>query len=233
MPTIAHEGCMSTYSEYAGRLLTRIPERPGLYAWHYRPRMVNREAILRTLGRFFAPESRVTTSVSHRYGIKLVGSATGEMVFGSDEESVSSAMSEAFDNAEPFLNWFFRSEHFAHFCRPIYIGIAKNLNERVYRQHYVSLTEFWQDDSGVTRYLFANPEATVQQVMDSLVLPHSFALEARVRGIAPTDLTASILETEQMPDTIGSDSMASNEPATRRALERLLQLLADPICGRR
>ena len=224
---------MSTYTEYAGRLFTRIPERAGLYAWYYRPRTVTREAILSTLTKFFLSENRITTTVSQRYGVKLVGSVSAQLVFGGEEESVPSAMDHAFDSAEPFLKHFFASEHFAHFCRPIYIGIARNLYERVYRQHYVALTELWQDESSVTRYLSANDEATVQQVMDTLDLPHSFALEARVRRISPTDLTVSVLETEQLPESVGPDLMNSSEPATRRALERLLQLLADPICGRR
>jgi len=164
--------------------------------------------------------------------VKLVGSSAGEVVFGSDEGSVQSAMTDAFTNAEPFLEHFFASHYFAHFCRPIYIGIAKNLYDRVYCQHYVSLTDYWQDESGVSRYLSANGDATVQQVMDTLDLSHSFALEARVRGIAPSELSVSILETDQIPDSIGSDA-TNNESTTRRALERLLQLLADPICGRR
>ncbi|WP_211109554.1 hypothetical protein [Azospirillum tabaci] len=224
---------MSTYTEYVGQRLTRIPARPGLYAWYYRPKSVDREAILRTLGRFFSSESQVNTTVTHRYGVKLIGSAQGEIVFGSEEESVPNAMKEAFDRAEPFLEWFFQSQEFVHFCRPIYIGIAKNLNDRVYKQHYVSLTEFWEDNSSVTRYMSVHPDASVQKVMDALELPHSFALEARVRGIPPMDLVVSILETDQMPESIGPDNIATNESKTRRALERLLQLLADPICGRR
>lgn len=224
---------MSSYKEYSSRRLADIPEQPGLYAWYYRPRSVNRENILRTLNRFFAPEHRISTEISHRYGMKLVGTAVGEIVFGSDQETVSKAMEEAYDNAEPFLDSFFKSEHFVHFSRPIYIGIARNLKERVYRQHYVSLTEMWQDHSPATRYLQANPDASVQQVMNSLDLAHCFALEARVRGIAPSDLLVAVLTTDQMPESIGSDSVTSSEPASRRALERLLQLLADPICGRR
>jgi hypothetical protein len=220
---------MSEYTEFRDARLTRIPQVSGLY---YRPRVVNREAIVKTLSRFFASESRITTSVHQRYGVKLVGSSAGEVVFGSDEGSVQSAMTDAFTNAEPFLEHFFASQYFAHFCRPIYIGIAKNLYDRVYGQHYVSLADYWQDESGVSRYLAANGDATVQQVMDTLDLSHSFALEARVRGIAPSELSVSILETDQIPDSIGSDT-ASNESTTRRALERLLQLLADPICGRR
>jgi len=223
---------MSTYTEYRDTRLTRIPQVSGLYAWYYRPRVVNRESIVKTLSRFFASESRITTSVHQRYGVKLVGSSAGEVVFGSDEGSVQSAMTDAFTNAEPFLEHFFASHYFAHFCRPIYIGIAKNLYDRVYCQHYVSLTDYWQDESGVSRYLSANGDATVQQVMDTLDLSHSFALEARVRGIAPSELSVSILETDQIPDSIGSDA-TNNESTTRRALERLLQLLADPICGRR
>jgi len=78
----------------------------------------------------------------------------------------------------------------------------------------------------------ANDHVTVQAVMDSLDLPHSFALEARVRGISSKDLMVTVLVTEHMPTAIGSDDTGSDS-STRRALERLLQLLSDPICGRR
>ena len=91
---------------------------------------------------------------------------------------------------------------------------------------------FMSDTSQGSLFIAANSQTTVQNVLDRLDIPHSFALEARVRGISSKDLMVSVLETDEMPAGIGPDTPTSDS-STRRALERLLQLLSDPICGRR
>lgn len=220
--------------EFQGARIAYVPDKPGLYAWYYRPTSIKRELTQGTLSRFLSSETRITTHIHQRYGVRVVGQTLGQTFVGAgtEQQTISAAVEEAFDAAEPFLDWFFRSDQFVHFCRPVYIGIAKNLYERVYSQHYLSLSELWQDTSQVSRFMSANIHTTVQNVMEQLDLPHSFALEARVRGISSKDLMVSVLVTDQMPAEIGSDT-ASSDSATRRALERLLQLLSDPICGRR
>ena len=220
------------FQEFQGSRIAYVPDKPGLYAWYYRPTSIRRESTPGTLARFLSTETRITTHVHQRYGVRVTGQSIGETFLGAEQQAVGAAVAEAFDEAAPFLDWFFRSDQFVHFCRPVYIGIARNLYERVYNQHYLSLSEFWEDGSQVSRFLSANSETSVQNVMDRLDLPHSFALEARVRGISSKDLMVSALVTDQMPVAIGSDT-ASSDSATRRALERLLQLLSDPICGRR
>jgi hypothetical protein len=220
------------FLEFQGSRIAYVPDKPGLYAWYYRPTAINRQSTPETLTRFLISETRITTHVQQRYGVRVVGQAFGETVLGAERQAVAAAIDDAFKEAEPFLDWFFRSEQFVHFCRPVYIGIAKNLYERIYNQHYVALTEYWDDTSQVSRFISANSQATVQNVVDRLDLPHSFALEARVRGISSKDLMVSVLVTDAMPAGIGPDTPTSDS-STRRALERLLQLLSDPICGRR
>jgi hypothetical protein len=220
------------YLEFQGTRVANVPDRPGLYAWYYRPTSISREAALDTLGKFFLPESNITTSITHRYGMRTISNGIGQIFFGADQQPVDAAINEAFDRAEPFLNWFFKSQQFVHFCRPVYIGIAKNLYDRVYTQHLLSLIDYWDDASRVSRYIAANSHATVQTVMNSLDMPHSFALEARVRGISSNNLMVSVLPTDTIPIDDGLDNSLS-ESSTRRALERFLQLLSDPICGRR
>jgi hypothetical protein len=205
------------YQEFQGSQVANVPERPGLYAWYYRPASVNPEMTVNTLGRFFAPESSVTTIVSQRYGMRLVSRGMGEVFFGADEEPLTQTLSAAFETAEPFMQWFFRSPQFVQFSRPVYIGIARNLYTRIYGQHFLSLTEYWDDHSRVSRFISANSHASVQDVMDSLDLQHSFALEARVRGISSSDLMVSVLPTDDMPGAIGSDN-ASSESSTRAHL---------------
>ncbi len=220
------------YQEFQGSQVANVPERPGLYAWYYRPASVDPKMTVNTLARFFAPESSVTTIVSQRYGMRLMSRGVGEVFFGADEEPLIQALSAAFETAGPFMQWFFRSPQFVQFSRPVYIGIAGNLYTRIYGQHFLSLIDYWDDHSSVSRFIAANSQASVQNVMDSLDLHHSFALEARVRGISSSDLMVSVLPTDDMPGAIGSDS-ASSESSTRRSLERFLQILSDPICGRR
>jgi hypothetical protein len=220
------------FQELQGSRICYVPDKPGIYAWYYRPTSISRQSTPSTLTRLLSSETRITTHVNQRYGMRTIGPSIGETVLGAEQQVVSAAVAEAFEEAEPFLDWFFRSEQFAHFCRPVYIGIARNLYERVYNQHYLSLTDYWDDTSQVSRFISANSQATVQNVMDRLGLAHSFALEARVCGISSKDLMVSVLVTEEMPAGIGPDSPASDS-TTRRALERLLQLLSDPICGRR
>jgi hypothetical protein len=232
MPEISLGQGSAQYQEFQGSQVANIPDLPGLYAWYYRPAAVNRQITVNTLARFFAPETAVKTVITQRYGMQLISKGIGEVFLGADEQPLSAAITAAFETAEPFMQWFFRSPQFVQFSRPVYIGIAKNLYSRVYGQHYLSLTDYWDDESPVSRFISANAGASVQDVMNNLDLQHSFALEARVRGISSPDLMVSVLPTDDMPSAIGPDS-SSSESSTRRSLERFLQLLSDPICGRR
>lgn len=223
-----------TYKEYQGKHITDVPELSGLYAWYYRPIAYNRDSIVQTLTRFLSEETSISTTITQRYGLRVISHAFGTTYLGADKQAIPEALDDAFSDAEPFLLWFFQSEQFVHFCRPIYIGIAKNLYERVYNQHYTSLIEYWDPASRMSKFFSSHPKSTVQQVMDNLDIPHSFALEARVRGIQPRDLMVSVLLTDQIPLSFSSDSSGIiTESIPRRSLERLLQLLSDPICGRR
>lgn len=223
-----------SYKEYQGGKITSIPEKPGLYAWYYRPLSVSAESALNAIRRFFLAENAVVTKIDQRYGMKLLINGHGELVFGAEEQSAEEAIEKALSSSKDFLDWFFKSESFVYFSRPLYIGIAKNLYERVYVQHYSALLDYWSEGSQVSRFVNANPDVGVQGVMDKLGVNHSFALEARVRCIPPRDLMVAVLETDTMPKAIGVDTDSlSDESSTRRSLERLLQLMADPICGRR
>lgn len=221
------------YKEIRGTRISGIPETPGLYSWYYRPAGSKIENIVSTLNGILNSPPKIRTEVVQRYGVRYVTSETADLYVGADYQNVSSAISSAVDKAEEFLGWFFKSDEFVHFCRPVYIGIANNLHERVYRQHYSSLIEYWDPDSSVSKFLGNNAGAVAQDVMNKLDLPHSFALEARVSGIAPQDLMVSILPTDKFPDAIGSDLDNQDDTITRRSLERVLHLLSDPVFGRR
>lgn len=235
MPSTQTQTDILQHGRYQGEQVSRIPSAPGLYAWYYRPLSTSVDAATRILAQFLDTPASITTIVQQRYGVRLVSRSTLLPVFGPQEQTAISVLGEAAADAANFISWFLASPALVTFTRPIYIGIAKNLYERVYNQHFRSLTEYWDSDSRVSRLLAAMPDISVQSVMDRLELPHSFALEARVKGIPPRDLLVSVVISDQLPVEIGSDAVvdSTSEPAARRALERMLQLIADPICGRR
>jgi hypothetical protein len=214
--------------QFQGSQISRIPSSSGLYSWYYKPLVIDKAVIVKILSSF------IGDSPEMRYGLKLVSTSFLKAEFGSQKQSALDVVNQVVEKADEFLIDFFRSNAVQSFSRPIYIGIAKNLNTRVYNQHYLTLIDMYDMDSPVNRYLSINSECTVQDIMNKLDLPHSFALEARVRNIAPRDLAVNIFATNSLPNDIGADSDDPKlDTPARRALERLLQLVADPVCGRR
>lgn len=217
-----------------GMQFARIPHIAGLYAWYYRPLNIDTRAISQTLSSFLEAPGEILTKIQMRYGVCLVSKSRLDVVYGSQKQSVSEVLNEALACADNFIGDFFTSNAVQLFMKPIYIGIAKDLYTRIYLQHYLSLDEMWNDSSPVSKYLSVFPDATVQSLMDKLNIYHSFALEARVRKIPTRDLMVHIYPTNTLPLDIGPDSDDPQfDSASRRALEKLLQLVADPVCGRR
>lgn len=221
-------------TQFQGNHLPRIPQIAGLYAWYYKPLIIDEQTINKILFSFLNSPGDIYTEIELRYGIRLTSKTTLDISYGSQLQSATEVLNTAIACADSFFIDFFKSQVVEIFTKPIYIGIAQNLYKRVYGQHYLALTELWDDASPISKYLINKPDATVQLVMEKLNLSHSFALEARVRGIAPRDLIAHIYPTNSLPANIGPDSDDSQtDNNARRALERLLQLVVDPICGRR
>jgi hypothetical protein len=219
--------------EFRGDGVIDAPQRPGLYAWYYRPINPTQKNLTETLVRLLTTRPVIRTTVTQRYGLRFVSESSGKVIIGSEESNISNSINDAFEHAPEYLISLFKSTHFVYFYRPIYIGIAKNLRERIYSQHYSSLIEFWDDESSVSKFLKTYGSATIEHVMTSLELPHTFALEARVLGISPRDLVVCAFPTDLLPENIGLDLENADDSKSRRSLERLLQLLADPVCGRR
>jgi hypothetical protein len=218
----------------SGREIAKIPSVSGLYAWYYKPVFPDSSILIQTLKSFLDTPGQLSTQIDMRYGVNLVAKSSLKMLYGSQNQSIEEITNEALQKSESFILHFFKSEAVQFFTRPIYIGIAKNLYRRVYTQHFSQLVEKWDDNSRISKYLTLRPDVTVQTVMDELNLPHSFALEARVRKIPPRDLMVQIFTTDELPNDIGSDDEDSqSDTQHRRTLEKLLQIMADPICGRR
>lgn len=217
-----------------GREIAKIPSISGVYAWYYKPLFVDANTLTKILASFLETPGEIQAQINMRYGIRLVSQSSLNIFYGSQNQSLTEIFSEVIEYGENFITQFFQSEAVLLFTRPIYIGIAKNLYTRVYQQHYLSLDKMWNDNSGISKYLTLHPDATVQEVMNDLAMSHSFALEARVRKIVPRDLMVNIFPTEDVPNEIGVDSedIQADTPH-RRILEKVLQIMADPICGRR
>lgn len=213
-----------------GTETVKAPSKPGIYAWYYRPLAVTAQNVARvadSFGQFVDNPAHASTEIKLRYNMKWEGEALLTVKHGTGRPA-RELMKNIVEEGGDFFANFIRHAMVPYFARPIYIGIAKDLYERVHKQHAETLARYWQLDSDISRYLSAHPEADVQGVMRALDLKHSFALEARVRCLAPRDLVAFICPTETLP--AGDEN--SPDPSPRRALEQVLQLLADPVCGR-
>jgi hypothetical protein len=215
---------------HGGAEFAKVPRAPGLYAWYYKPVIADPAVIARALASFLGRPGELHADVMTRYGLRLSARSPLAAQYGSDRKSPEQVVEDAVAVAEGFVADFFTSEALQHFTRPIYIGIARNLYDRIYDGHYAQLDDLWDSASRVSRFMTAHPGTSVDEVASMLNLKHSFALEARVRGIAPRDLLVRVYAIQNLPVDIGRDE---DDAPSRRALERLLQLIADPIFGRR
>ena len=205
--------------EFQGSGIIDTPELPGIYAWYYRPRVLgDREA--KTLGRLITRPSSVKTEIAMRYGLMWEVDSNVNVLYGGQRtrQPADKVVSDAVVDESTLITSFLQNLMVPYFATPLYIGIdTKNLRVRV-KSHYNSLTRFWDSDAPVSRYLAGHPDADVEEVLDYLSLDHSFAINARVKGIAPRDLLVCVCPVET--------------PVELRRLEQILQILADPICGR-
>jgi len=217
-----------------GAQFTTIPEKAGLYAWYYRPRVIDPERTARILASVLSSAPEMETRIKLRYNMQWALNASLAPRYGTAGSStVEEILASAISRAGDVFRELFQGDVVVHFTRPLYIGIAQNLRTRIFDQHYRQLEEMWREESSVSRFLGRRESAAVQDVIDSLGLPHSFALEARVHGIPVRDLSVQIFPTE-LPVGIGPDvDDNSQAPEVRRAVEQLLQLMSDPILGRR
>ncbi len=210
---------------FQGSSIVNVPELPGIYAWYYRPLALgNRE--VQTLGKLITSPSHVETEISMRYGLKWQVESDAEILYSTKRQPANEFLSEIILDGGDLINLFLQHPMVPHFAKPLYIGIhKKNLRERI-QQHRDLLTQLWHSKSLVSQYLEAHPDATVEQVIKDLNsnspgldLKHSFALNARVKGVTPRDLVVYVYPTQNITQL--------------RNLERVLHFLTDPICGRR
>lgn len=217
-------------SYYRGERICQLPATPGIYAWYYKPLVSHWPAVSEQLRRLLHAAVTIETRATLRYGLVATGKAIGRIQYTSDAASIDELLEELTSSERETVTSFLAADLGTTFSRPIYVGMASNLNDRVHGQHYQQLVDLWDDASAVTRYLRTNPVATVDDTMTALSMPHSFALEARVRLIAPRDLAVYILPLR--PDDVAS-SDEETQRLTRRRLERIVHLLADPVFGKR
>lgn len=220
--------------ELQGDDIANAPKLTGIYAWYFRPRVfhgVDKAGVKAAIGQFMNTKTRLEALVKVRYGLRLTGETDLDTMYGTADVPASEVISEAIDEAGGFIRFFIQTMMTPVFAKPLYIGIAKVLFNRVYKDHYVDLTDLWDPTSAVSRYLSAHQGASVHEVLSDLSLTHSFAVEARVRGLHPRDLVVYVCPTEGFLTLDGTG--ANDDSPLLRTLEQVLQLLADPICGRR
>ena len=206
--------------EFQGSRIVDIPQQQGIYAWYYRPSVLdNRE--VETLGKLITTPSSVKTEIAMRYDLMWGTNSNVDVLHGGKRkrQSVNKFVSEIIVDEGDLIKPFFKNLMIPYFAKPLYIGHTDNLYRRVYKEHYIPLTELWEPDDRINKYLEEHPNADVQDVLNQFDINHSFAINARVKGIAPKDLVVCICPIDL--------------PGNLRDLEQILQILADPICGRK
>lgn len=202
--------------ELQGSEIVDTPRKPGVYAWYFRPQAFEMSQV-RTLAKLIASPSSIKTEISLRYKVMWSASTKAQTLYGKERQPVNKAVIDLVDEGGDLTKSFIQTLMVPYFAKPLYIGISDNLFTRV-NFHYESLIQLWDSDEPISRYLDVNPKADVQEVLDNLGLDHSFAINARVKGISPRDLFVCVCALEN--------------PEQLKDLEDILQILADPICGR-
>ena len=205
--------------EFLSSDIDGAPQQPGIYAWYYHPRTFgNRE--VETLGRLITSPSSVRTEIVMRYGLMWEADSDVNVLHGGKQkrQPANKFISDSIIYGSTLIKSFLQNPMVPYFFALLYIGIDnKNVCRRI-KEHYDSLSQLWEPDGGISRYLVEYPDAGVQEVLDQLNLKHSFAINARVKRIAPKDLVVYVCPIDP--------------PHKLRELEQILQILVDPICGR-
>jgi hypothetical protein len=220
---------------YRGARIYQISESPGIYAWYFQPiaeRTTQFEGIAATFASLLNSPPVVRTTVDLRYGVRWEKAGPMELPEKGRSLRKDVELLERVAKGSSLLREFITSHLAPAFSRPLYIGLSENLNRRICADHYATLSDYWEDLSPVSRYLNANPHASAFEVTRDLSINHSFALEARVRGIEPSDLVVIVQPLVELA-SFHAGWNQSGELSTRlREIEYVLQLLADPVCGR-
>ena len=211
--------------EFQGSSRIPIPELPGIYAWYYRPAALGKQTT-EILGKLITNPSSVKTEIAMRYGLTWEADSDVNILHSAERKPADKFISETTANSGGSIKSFLLDFMVPHFAKPLYIGIHRtNLHERIL-QHRDLLTRLWNSESPVHQYLSTHPNATVEKVIKELNrnvpdlnLKHTFALNARVKGLTLRDLV------------VYACPIQNSEQLSK--LEQILQLLTDPICGRR
>ena len=200
------------------------PELPGIYSWYYRPSVFNEKQI-EILEKIITHPTNIKTEVGMRYGLSWETDSEVELLYSSDYKPINEFLTATIDIGDDLIIDFLQNMMVPYFAKPLYIGIhRKNLRERI-EQHRDLLNRLWNSNSPVSRYLEENPRASVEKVLDEInsdlqeYKKHSFALNARVKGLTLRDLAVCVFPIDEIQKL--------------RRLEQILQVLVDPICGRR
>lgn len=208
-------------AEFQGSNIIDIPELPGIYAWYYRPRAFGKgtKSVAKIMGKLIANPTGVKTEIAMRYGLIWSVDSDADVLHSAKRQPANKIVSDTVVDGGDLIKSFLLNFMAPYFTKPLYIGIdRKNLRQRI-KNHYRRLTRLWDSDTQVSGYLSEHPDADIEEILGQLGLNHSFALNARVKGIAPRDLLVCVCPVET--------------PSKLKDLERILQLIADPICGRR
>ena len=225
-------------AKFRGSEVANVAEMPGIYSWYYVPDVpptAISQKVRPVLESFIVEARRAELTIFDSYRTNLVGRTEVRREPTGREKSLSDILMNLMSNSlvqERLVS----KEFVTTFCRPIYVGISRRpLRSRLFNEHILTLDELWDESSPVSRFLSArNQGVAVDDVAESLGIGHSFALDARVRGIRTRDLLAHVmyLSTDYIKAVGPDDPTDASTDTSLRDLERLLHLLSFPVCGR-
>lgn len=205
--------------EFQGGDIVDTPRERGIYAWYYRPRVFSKREV-EILSKLITTPMSVKTEIGMRYGIFWETDSKSKILHRGKEihQFVNELFTDLTGEATELIELFFKSLLIPYYAKPLYIGQTENLYQRVYKEHYTDLQKYWETNNKISQYLEEYPDADVQDVLKRFDEKHSFAINARVKGIAPKDMLVCVCPIDLQ--------------CNLRNLERMLQILADPICGK-
>jgi hypothetical protein len=90
-------------TQFQGSQIARIPPSSGLYAWYYKPLVIDENTISKTLSSFLETSTEISAEIQMRYGVRLVAKAPLKAEFGSQKQSALDVLGQAVSKPTIFL----------------------------------------------------------------------------------------------------------------------------------
>jgi len=200
----------------------KIPKKPGIYAWYFKPRMTNWDLVKKQISKILTNDIVLESKINLRYGINLVGKSKFDTYVDKKGNNFDDVLEKISKKESSFILNFIKKRESILLNRPLYIGITNNLYRRINNDHVKDIESYHLKDNKVNRYIEENPKCELDEILSLFNYTHSFALEARIKNINILDLIVNVHEVE-----------VEYTDSELEKLEDIMQYFVDPICGKK